>query len=105
MQSALVHKPSGQVVLVFNGWPKAGDYEVLPVAAPDTPTGKRRVGQPEFLFNRQLGIVEKYERFEDEITPPTAAEKLDRFLNIAGLTVGELKRVLGVSAERGSRPA
>lgn len=95
MQTALVHKPSGRVALIFKNEPREGEYERVPVVPPEEPTGNRRIG---FVYNRELNVVDTY--FEEKTAPPASADKLDRLLNIVGLTKEELKALLGVTAAR-----
>lgn len=99
-QYALIHKPTGQVVLIFNGPPKPGEYEPVRVIQPTVPPGQREAGRPEYIYNRAIGVVEKYVHTEDKVFPPSSSAKLDRLLNIAGLTLDEVKAVLGVTAHQ-----
>ena len=61
-------------------------------ALPISP-GNLKVG---FIYNRELNVVDTY--VEDEIAPPTPAEKVDRLLNIVDLTKEDFKAVLGIPA-------
>jgi hypothetical protein len=45
MPAALVHKPTGRVVVVFDTWPRIDEYGVAPVFRAVIPEGKRQVGE------------------------------------------------------------
>ena len=108
METAVLSRRTGYVCCVFEGSPKRMDdptpepfvtprddsFFLVPVLEPEIPANKRAVGRATYSYNGK--VVEKYVRLTD--WPPLPAEKkLERFLEVADLTVDELKSVLGVS--------
>jgi hypothetical protein len=48
--SALVHRPTGRVVVLFDTWPRIDEYGVAPVFRAVIPEGKRQVGETLYRF-------------------------------------------------------